>query len=191
MVRKRRANLPKRPQRRKEKNNTMAEENKEQTEEKQEKKENKFSKFFKKVGKSISDSNREDRLARAYREMKGVEEFNVYTDSESLFSTHNYYGVLDEANHEVTLYGDIKEEDIPFSSILSTIGDGEKVLPRRFYLLEKKSGTVDIELEEKDDNDKTVKNTYSRPTSIYTIDADVQEVKVIKVKNTYYLKKSK
>lgn len=157
-------------------------------EKKEEKKENGFSKFFKKIGKSISDSNREDKLAKAYRSRNGVQEFSIYTDSDSLFSIHTYYGTLDEGKKEVTLYTEVKEDDVPFSSVLSTIADGEKELPRRFYLLDRRVENIDIEIEEKDDKDNVIKNTYSRPVTVFTIDPDMKEVQVIKVKNTYYLK---
>lgn len=163
----------------------MAEE--EKVEKKEEKKENGFSKFFKKIGKSITDSTREDKLERAYREKEGVQEFSIYTD-ESLFSIRTYYGTIDDGKKEISIYGEIKEEDIPYSSILSTITDTDKELPRRFYLLTRRGEKVDVEIEEKDENDKAVKNTYTRPITVFSVDPDMKEVKVIKVKNTYYLK---
>ena len=98
------------------------------------------------------------------------------------------YGILDDGKKEVTLYGDINDNDVPYSSILSTKTESSNELPRHFYLLERRVENIDIELEEKDENDNVVKNTYSRPVTIFTIDGDLKEVKVIKVKNTYYLK---
>ncbi len=163
----------------------MAEEKVE--EKKEEKKENGFSKFFKKIGKSISDSNREDKLLKTYRERDNVQEFTIYTE-ESLFAIRTYYGTIDEGKKEITIYGEIKEEDVPYSSILSTVTDSDKELPRRFYLLGRRTENVDVEIEEKDENDNAVKNTYTRPVTVFTVDPDMKEVKVIKVKNTYYLK---
>ena len=153
-----------------------------------EKKENGFSKFFKKIGKSISDSTREDKLSRAFRNKAHVQDFTIYTDDSSLLSLKEYFGILDDGKKEVTLYGDINDNDVPYSSILSTKTENSNELPRRFYLLERRVENIDIELEEKDENDNVVKNTYSRPVTIFTIDGDLKEVKVIKVKNTYYLK---
>ena len=103
-------------------------------------------------------------------------------------SLKEYFGILDDGKKEVTLYGDINDNDVPYSSILSTKTESSNELPRRFYLLERRVENIDIELEEKDENDNVVKNTYSRPVTIFTIDGDLKEVKVIKVKNTYYLK---
>ena len=153
-----------------------------------EKKENGCSKFFKKIGKSISDSTREDKLSRAFRNKAHVQDFTIYTDDSSLLSLKEYFGILDDGKKEVTLYGDINDNDVPYSSILSTKTESSNELPRRFYLLERRVENIDIELEEKDENDNVVKNTYSRPVTIFTIDGDLKEVKVIKVKNTYYLK---
>ena len=153
-----------------------------------EKKENGFSKFFKKIGKSISDSTREDKLSRAFRNKAHVQDFTIYTDDSSLLSLKEYFGILDDGKKEVTLYGDINDNDVPYSSILSTKTENSNELPRRFYLLERRVENIDIELEEKDENDNVVKNTYSRPVTIFTIDGDLKEIKVIKVKNTYYLK---
>mgnify|MGYP006330605759 FL=1 len=153
-----------------------------------EKKENGFSKFFKKIGKSISDSTREDKLSRAFRNKAHVQDFTIYTDDSSLLSLKEYFGILDDGKKEVTLYGDINDNDVPYSSILSTKTESSNELPRRLYLLERRVENIDIELEEKDENDNVVKNTYSRPVTIFTIDGDLKEVKVIKVKNTYYLK---
>lgn len=153
-----------------------------------EKKENGFSKFFKKIGKSISDSTREDKLSRAFRNKAHVQDFTIYTDDSSLLSLKEYFGILDDGKKEVTLYGDINDNDVPYSSILSTKTKSSNELARRFYLLERRVENIDIELEEKDENDNVVKNTYSRPVTIFTIDGDLKEVKVIKVKNTYYLK---
>lgn len=153
-----------------------------------EKKENGFLKFFKKIGKSISDSTREDKLSRAFRNKAHVQDFTIYTDDSSLLSLKEYFGILDDGKKEVTLYGDINDNDVPYSSILSTKTESSNELPRRFYLLERRVENIDIELEEKDENDNVVKNTYSRPVTIFTIDDDLKEVKVIKVKNTYYLK---
>lgn len=153
-----------------------------------EKKENGFSKFFKKIGKSISDSARDDKLSRAFRNKAHVQDFTIYTDDSSLLSLKEYFGILDDGKKEVTLYGDINDNDVPYSSILSTKTESDNELPRRFYLLERRVENIDIELEEKDENDNVVKNTYSRPVTIFTVDGDLKEVKVIKVKNTYYLK---
>ena len=153
-----------------------------------EKKENGFSKFFKKIGKSIADSTREDKLSRAFRNKAHVQDFTIYTDDSSLLSLKEYFGILDDGKKEVTLYGDINDNDVPYSSILSTKPESDNELPRRFYLLERRVENIDIELEEKDENDNVVKNTYSRPVTIFTVDGDLKEVKVIKVKNTYYLK---
>lgn len=153
-----------------------------------EKKENGFSKFFKKIGKSISDCTREDKLSRAFRNKAHVQDFTIYTDDSSLLSLKEYFGILDDGKKEVTLYGDINDNDVPYSSILSTKTESDNELPRRFYLLERRVENIDIELEEKDENDNVVKNTYSSPVTIFTVDGDLKEVKVIKVKNTYYLK---
>ena len=102
-----------------------------------EKKENGFSKFFKKIGKSISDSTREDKLSRAFRNKAHVQDFTIYTDDSSLLSLKEYFGILDDGKKEVTLYGDINDNDVPYSSILSTKTESSNELPRRFYLLER------------------------------------------------------
>ena len=167
-------------------------ENKEAEGEKKEKKENGFSKFFKKIGKNISDSQRESNIEHAFRDRKDVKEYNIYTDDSALFSTHSYYGILDEEKNQITVYGEIKETDVPYSSILSTIvEDADKELPKRYYIFGLTPSTIDVEIEEKDDKDNVVKNTYNRPTTILTLDPNVEEVKVVKVKNTYFVKKNK
>ena len=121
-----------------------------------EKKENGFSKLFKKIGKSITDSTREDKLSRAFRNKAHVQDFTIYTDDSSLLSLKEYFGILDDGKKEVTLYGDINDNDVPYSSILSTKTESSNELPRRFYLLERRVENIDIELEEKDENDNVI-----------------------------------
>lgn len=155
-----------------------------------EKKENSFSKFFKKIGKSIDDAARESRIESAFRALPGVEKLTIYADNGYLIAK-NFYGKIDDVSNQAVLYKEINDEDIPYSSILSTDDTDDKVVPKRYYVIDKKFDKMDIEVEEKDDNDKMVKNTYTRAVTILTLDPNLIEVKVIKARNSYYLVKEK
>lgn len=171
------------------------EEKKEQEGEKKEKKKgNGFTNFFKKVGKSISDSNRESKIESTFRKEEGVKEYEIYTGNGLLAGSKSVYGKFDADKNEVVVFGEIKEEDVPYSSVLSTIPENpDKELPKRYYVIGLKPETVDVEIEEDDpnDSDKKVKNTYNRPATRISLDPNVVEVDVIKVKDTYYVKQKK
>lgn len=177
-----------------EEENKEVEGKKEEKEEKKEKKGNAFSNFFKKVGKNISDANRESKIESAWKKLDDVADFEIYTGAGLLNGFKTVYGKFDEAKNEVLVYGEFKDEDIPFSAILSTVPkNADKELPKRFYVTALAAEKVTVEIEETDPNDdgKKVKNSYERPATRISLDPEVKEVEVIKVKDTYYLKKSK
>lgn len=154
----------------------------------EEKKENGFTKFFHKVGKNISDANRESKLESAYT--KNSRKFSIYEDDFAFGGISKYGKILDETH--VELYGELKDNDIPFSSILVIEPeDKDKELPKFFYVVSKKqdeNDLVSLKIKEKE-NDKEVENEYKRPVTILTLDPEVQEVRVIRVNKRYFLRK--
>ncbi len=160
------------------------------TEEKKEKKENGFSKFFHKVGKSISDASRDSKLESLYKE--NAQELSIYLEDASFLSGSltKYGKFLDETHVEI--YGTLGEKEIPFSSVLVVEPkDKDKELPKYYYVVSSKhdeNDLVSLKLKEKID-DKEVENEYKKPVTILTLDPEVKEVKVIKVRNTYFLRK--
>lgn len=153
---------------------------------KEEKKQSGWSKFWHKVGKSISDASREAELETVYRKEANV--LDIYMGG--AFNTLTKYGkMIDETHAE--FYGLLGEEDkIPYSSVLA-VNPKEKGDPKLFYITEVKheeKDTVTLKLKEKVD-DKEVENEYIRPLTILTLDPNLREVKVIKVKDRYFLKK--
>lgn len=162
----------------------------EKVEEKKEKKENGFSKFFHKVGKSISDASRDSKLESLYKE--GANEYSIYLEDASFLSSSlTKYGKFIDETH-VEIYGEVGEKEIPFSSVLVIEAkDKDKELPKYYYVVSAKhdeNDFVTLKLKEKVD-DKEVENEYKKPVSILTLDPEVKEVKVIKVRNTYFLRK--
>ncbi len=172
----------------------MAEEVKEvetKDEKKEEKKENGFKKFFKNIGKNISDSSRESKLEKTYEEGCDTT-FEVFQEGATFgMGSGSKKGKLIDETH-LEIYGDVKKEDYPFSSILVIEPkDKDKELPKFFYVCEAKhedSNNVTLKLTEKVD-DKEVENEYTRPVSIITLDKDVKEVRVIKAHDKYFLRK--
>ena len=77
----------------------------------EEKKENGFTKFFHKVGKNISDANRESKLESAYT--KDARKFSIYEDDSAFGGISKYGKILDETH--VELYGELKDNDIPLA----------------------------------------------------------------------------
>ncbi|HBE98656.1 MAG TPA: hypothetical protein DDW18_01210 [Firmicutes bacterium] len=152
------------------------------------KKENGFTKFFQKVGKSISDANRESKLENAYT--KDARKFSIYEDDSTFGGISKYGKILDETH--VELYGELKDNDIPFSSVLVIEPkDKDKELPKFFYVVAKKhdeNDLVSLKIKEKEE-EKEVENEYKRPVTILTLDPGVQEVQVIKVNKKYFLRK--
>lgn len=156
---------------------------------KKEKKPNWFSKTWGNIKKNVSDANRDSKIEDAFRAMDGVEDLVIYT-SDSAFGSKSYHGKIDDEKKEVLIFGDVTDEDVPYSSVLSTeVKDPDHELPRRFYVFEKRTESMDFTIEEKDDDDKVVKNTYPHNMTVLALDPNVEEVKVVKVKNTYYKKK--
>lgn len=155
----------------------------------EEKKENGFSKFFHKVGKNISDANRENKLENKYREDAST--FEIY--SEGSFGSIVKYGKLIDDTH-AEIYGELKEDEIPYSSVLVIEPkDKDKELPKFFYVLENahaEENMVTLKLKEKD-GDQEVENEYQRPLTILTLDSDIKEVHVVKVRGKYILCKEK
>lgn len=151
---------------------------------KEEKKDNWFSKTFSKAKKAIEDTNRESKLESEYK--KVAIDLYVYTGS---LLPNVFSGKLKDDN-TVEVYGIIKNEDIPYSSILEIKKDDNS---KFYYITELRhyeDDKVDLTITEKM-NDQEVKNTYSRPVTYFTINSDVKEVKVIKVKDRYFLKLDK
>lgn len=168
-----------------EKKEEIKEENK--PEEKKEKKGNWFSKTWGNIKKSVSDSNRESNLENEYR--KTAKNFSIYTGG--LLPTTKY-GKINEEAKTAEIYGEVKEDEIPYSCILCVEPENkDKELPKYYYVLGHKheeSDVVTLKIKEKVD-DKEVENEYQRPLTILSLDPEMIEVKVIKVKDTYYLKK--
>lgn len=152
---------------------------------KEEKKDNWFSKTFSKAKKAIEDTNRESKLESEYK--KTATDLYVYTGS---LLPNVFSGKLKDDN-TCEVYGIIKSEDIPFSSVLEV--KNENADSKFFYITDLRhyeDDKVDLTITEKV-NDQEVKNTYSRPVTIFTLNKDVKEVKVIKVKDRYFLKLDK
>jgi|GEM_PF-1692705 len=167
---------------------TKAEEKKE---EEKPKKQNWFSKTWNKMKTDISDSNRESKIESAYKKEAGVKELTAYTGLSS-FSAKTLYGKLDVEGSKAVVFGELSDEEVPFSSVLSTNPENpDKELPKRFYIVGKKPVDLSVTIEETDPNDdkKTVNNTYVRKGTELELDPAVEEVEVIKVKETYYRKK--
>jgi hypothetical protein len=147
-------------------------------EEKKEKKEG----FWSKLKKNISDSNREGNIESAYN--KSHPEFELYTGN-GLFDGKNVHGDLDEKNLTLTVFG---KADFPYSTILVTIpANRDKELPKMFYVtgaVHSDKNNVSVTVKE---DDKDV--VYVRPSTVLTLATGVTEVKVIKVHDSYYLKK--
>ena len=154
----------------------------------EEKKENGFSKFFHKVGKNISDANRESKLESTYKE--NARSFSIYEENATFGASTKYGKIIDETH--VELYGELKDNQIPFSSILVIEPqDKDKELPKFFYVISEKqdeNDVVTLKIKEKE-NDKEVENEYKRPVTILTLDPEVKEVRVIKVNKKYFLRK--
>ncbi len=157
----------------------------------EEKKENGFKKFFKNIGKNISDSSRESKLEKTYEDTTDIE-FEVFQEGATFgMGSGSKKGKMIDENH-IEVYGDIKNSDYPFSSILViSPKDKDKELPKFFYVDEVKhedSNMVTLKLTEKVD-DKEVVNEYERPVSIISLDKDAKEVRVIKAHDKYFLRK--
>lgn len=154
----------------------------------EEKKENGFTKFFHKVGKNISDANRESKLESAYKE--NARQFSIYEENATFGGSTKYGKIIDETH--VELYGELKDNQIPFSSVLVIEPqDKDKELPKFFYVVSEKqdeNDVVTLKIKEKED-DKEVENEYKRPVTILTLDPEVKEVRVIKVNKKYFLRK--
>ena len=134
--------------------------------------------------KNISDSNRESKIQSAWE--KTHTQVEIYTGSEGVLSgAKTFYGELDEENNRIHVFG--KVEDVPYSSILvKWPADSDKELPKYWYV----TRIIDDDTTKccatitEDDRE----NTYEREGSLIILDPNVQEVPVIKVKNTYFLK---
>ncbi len=158
-------------------------------EEKKEKKENWFSKQFHKISTSIDNSTRESALEKEWCKEAKTIDVNLYTSAKA-FSSSTIEGKLDIKGKTFAVYGEKKEEDIPYSSVIQTIPeDADKELPKRFYLTDRTIAEEEIEIEEEDpsDKEKKIKNSYKRKITTFKLDPNVQEVKVIKVKDDYVL----
>lgn len=156
----------------------VAEEKKE--EEKKEKKDNWFSKTFNKMKKGVEDANREGKLENEYR--KDADELSLYNGG---LLPKTYYGKVKDDN-TCEVYGVIESNDVEFSSVL-------EVKEKFYYVTAVKhddADKVDLTITEKVD-DKEVKNTYSRPVTIFTLNPETTQVDVVKVKDKYFLKLKK
>lgn len=130
--------------------------------------------FFSKFKKSINDSARESSIEAEFQ--RENETCTVYTGS-GLFDSKEVYGKMDENAMTMTIYGKF---DFPYSSILLR---GAKA----YYIISCKHDETDtVEVTIKEDEKS---NTYTRQATILSLDPEVKEVKVIKVKDTFYLKK--
>lgn len=153
-------------------------------EKKEEKKENWFSKTFTKVKKGIEDTNREGKLENEYR--KDAIELSIYTGG---LLANTFYGKMREDN-TCEIYGILKEEDIPFSSVLEVEKDKNKTLYYITSMRHYDDDKVALSIHEKV-NDQDVENKYERPITILSLNPDMKEVDVIKVHDKYYLKLKK
>lgn len=168
------------------------EEKKEETkeepkEEKKEKKGNWFTKTWGNIKKGVSDSNRESNLEKEY--CKDAKTFTVYTGS---LLTKTFHGKVYEDGKSAEVYGEVEDDELPYSCVLCVEPENtDKELPKYFYVLGHKheeANMVTLKIKEKVE-DKEVENEYQRPLTILTLDPEMVEVKVIKVHDTYYLKK--
>ena len=152
----------------------------------EEKKENGFTSFFKKVGKDISNAAKESKLESTYNSEH--DSLSIYVDG-ILGCLSKHGKIIDETHAEI--YGELKKDEVPFSSILVFEPSDKKVAPEMYYITATSHTDDDmttIKIKEKD-GDKEVENEYKRPITILTLDKNIKEVNVIKVHNKYILKK--
>lgn len=143
----------------------MAEEKEVKVEE-GEKKENAFSKFWKKTKQSVSDSILESKIKSMYEKSKT--EYTIYKKGELFNQT--VYGSIEE--NVLTIFG--KEELEAYNLVV------EEKSGHAYFIVGIEENTVMIEY------DGTV---YERPAMRLTLDADVEEVDVIKAGKRYFLYK--
>lgn len=134
------------------------------------KKESSFKKFFEKAKKTINSSILEDKIKSAYR--TSHEEFDYYSFGDnSLFNCTSVYGELKD--NVLTYFGDA--EIPPFSVVLNVKSE------KAYYATNEVNPiTLQVEVDGK---------TYERAGKTIRLDPNVEEVKVIKAENHYYLYK--
>lgn len=138
--------------------------------------------FFAKFKKSVSDSFAEANVEAAYR--KAHRNFSLYTGEGVFAIVKNLYGELAEDGKSALVYG---EQDVPYGSVLVLEPrDKDTELPKFFYAVGiEKNPTLTVSVAVKKDD---AVETVVRPATLIHLDADVKEVKVVKVGEKYFLR---
>jgi hypothetical protein len=135
--------------------------------------------FWSKLKKDISDSNRESNIEHAYNDK--ATEVEVYVGNQ-VFNEKTYHGMFDAEKKTITVFGVV---DIPYSSVLvKRPANPDKELPVFYYVVGcKHDDSIKVKATITE-NDKPV--DYERPATLLTLDPQVEEIKVVKVKDTFF-----
>ncbi|MFA6829865.1 MAG: hypothetical protein WCR67_04105 [Bacilli bacterium] len=135
--------------------------------------------FWSGIKKSFSDTNREAKIQSSWD--KNHDEVEIYEGC-GLFNLQSFMGEINKENMTVTILGEI---DIPYSSVLVKRPKNTNTeLPEFYYVIKCQSSSDTMVKVKITEDDKEVE--YERQATILTLDKNIHEIKVVKVKDTYF-----